>query len=61
MLGGLLFSWVTPLVRRGAADPLNYDDLLPLPADTTPQASTSVLWKHWTQVSVGPVLNTQQH
>lgn len=47
----LLFSWVTPLVRRGVAAPLTYDDLLPLPHDTTPKASTGLLWKHWGQVS----------
>jgi hypothetical protein len=51
MLSDLLFSWVTPLVHRGAAEPLNYDDLLPTPHDTTPKASTGVLWNHWTQVS----------
>jgi hypothetical protein len=47
----LLFSWVTPLVRRGVAAPLTYEDLLPLPHDTTPKASTGLLWRHWGQVS----------
>lgn len=47
----LLFCWVTPLVRRGAADPLSYEDLLPPPHNATPKASTSALWQHWTQVS----------
>jgi len=46
----LFFSWVTPLVRRGAADPLSYDDLLSVPHDTTPKATTAALWQHWTQV-----------
>jgi hypothetical protein len=50
-MNDLLFSWVTPLIRRGATEPLNYDLLLPVPHNTTPKASTSALWKHWTQVS----------
>lgn len=53
MVPDLLFGWVTPLVRRGAAAPqLEYADLLAGPTDASPRAASAALWHEWTQVRV---------
>ena len=50
--GGLVFSAVNPLMRRGAQRQLQTDDLLHLSATAHPTGSTDDLWKAWQEVRI---------
>lgn len=51
--GGLFFSWVSPLLRRGAGGQLQFSDLFGLPRDLRPGHCQQQLSFAWLKVRFG--------